>query len=127
MKGRRAFRVRKRCNEAAAAGDGSRKGTEVKTGDDRQRAERTDEEFVQVVAGYVFHDAAAGLAEMAGAVDEFGADEEIAGGAVELLQRRMEAGGDGAADGTARIPGDEKREELFVFVESGIQFRQGDS
>src|SRR6266849_4098377 len=64
---------------------------------------------------------------MSSAVDEFGADEKIASGAVELAEGRIDTGSDGATNGTARIPGHEKGEELFVFVESGIQFHQGDS
>jgi len=66
----------------------------------------------------------AALAEIAGAIDEFGADEEVAGGAVKLTQWRIYAGSDGATDGGEGIPGDEQRKELFVFEESGVQFRK---
>jgi len=97
----RSFGARERGDEAAAAGDRSRKRAEVEAGDDGEGAEGADEKLVEVVAGDIFDDAAAALAEFAGAVDEFRADEEIARGAVELAQRRVDAGGDGAADGAA--------------------------
>ncbi len=63
---------------------------------------------MEVVAGDVFDDTAAALAELACAVDEFGADEEVAGGAVKLAEGRINAGGDGAADGGAGIPRNEE-------------------
>ncbi len=70
---------------------------------------------MEVVAGDVFDDAAAALGESAGAGDEFGADQEVARGAVKLTQRGVDAGGDCAADGAVGIPGDEERQELMVF------------
>ncbi len=59
---------------------------------------------MEVVAGDVFDYAPAALAEIGGAVDEFGADQEVAGGTVRLAEGRVDAGGDGAADGGAGIP-----------------------
>ena len=88
---------------------------EVEARNDGECAERADEELVEVVAGDVFDDAAAALGESAGAGDEFGADQEVARGAVKLTQRGVDAGGDCAADGAVGIPGDEERQELMVF------------
>src|SRR5437667_5508269 len=114
-----------RREEAAAACERSRKCAKVEASDDRERAERADEEFVEVVAGDVLDDAASALGDGAVAGDEFGADQEIAGSAVELAERRVDAGGERAADGAARIPGNEERKELMVFEQSGIQFCDG--
>jgi hypothetical protein len=60
-KSERAFGVGEGCDEAAAACERSRKGAEVEASDDRECAERADEELVKVVAGDVLDDAAAAL------------------------------------------------------------------
>ena len=53
---------------------------------------------MQVVAGDIFYDAAAGFDLRAGAIDEFGAEKKIASSAVGVAERRIESRGDGAAD-----------------------------
>ncbi len=124
-KSKRAFSIEERGDEAAAACERGRKRAKVEASDDREGAERADEEFVEVVAGDVLDDAAAALGDGAGAGDEFGADQEIAGSAVELAERRVDAGGEHAADSAAGIPGNEERKELMVFEQSGVQFCDG--
>ncbi len=100
---------------------GSGKGAEVEAVITARVPSEPIEEFVEVVAGDVFHDAAAALHERAGAVDEFGAEEEVARGAVGLAERGIDAGGDRAADGCLRIVGDQERKKLVVLEESGVQ------
>ncbi len=111
-------------SEEAAAGGWSGKCAEIETRDDGKSAERGDQKFVKVVSGDVFDDAAAAFAKVARAVDEFGANEKIAGGAVKMAERRIGTRGDDAADSAAGIPGDKKREKLMVFEKSGIQVRK---
>lgn len=77
------FMIAKRDDEAAA-GWRCGKRAEVEARDNRERAERADKQFVEVVAGDVFDDASAALAEAAGAIHKFRADEEVAGGAVRM-------------------------------------------
>ena len=103
-------------HEATASGRG-RKGAEIEACDDGERAERADEKFVEVVAGYVFDDAAAAFAKATGAIYEFGTDQEIARGAIRMTKRGIDAGSDDAADGGFEIKRDGKREKLFLFVE----------
>ena len=89
-------------DEAAASGRG-RKRTEVESRDDSERAERADEKFMKVVAGDIFDDAAAALAEPACAIHKFGADEKITRGAVGMAKRRVNTGSDDPADGGLEI------------------------
>lgn len=106
----------KRDDEAEARWRG-RKSTEVEASDDRESAERTDEKFVEVVAGDVFNDAATAFAEAAGAVHKFRADKKIARGAIGMAKRRINTRSDDAADGGFEIKRDRKREKLFLLVE----------
>lgn len=103
--------------DEAAAGRRGRKSSEVEAGDHCESAERADKKLVKVVAGDVFDDAAAALAELAGAVDEFRANEEIAGGAVRKPKRRIDARSDDAADGGFEIERNGERKKLFSIVE----------
>ena len=75
---------------------------------------------MQVVAGYVFYDATAAFDLGAGSVDEFGAEQKIASGTVELPQRRIQPGRDRAPDGAGGIKGREKGNELLVLEELGV-------
>ena len=110
------FRGAERDSEAAARSRG-RKRAEVEPSDDGESAEGADEKFVKIIAGDIFDHAAAAFAEAAGAIYKFGADEEVARGAVRMAKRGVDARGDDAADGGFKIERDGKREELFLFVE----------
>src|SRR4029077_19901823 len=109
-------------SDKAAARRGGRKRVEVRARDDGESAERTDQEFVQVVAGDVLHHAAATLAEFAGTIDEFSADEEVARSAVGMAQPGIHAGSDDAANGGFEIKRDRKRQELLLIVERHGKF-----
>ncbi len=61
VKNERTFGVGEGCDEATTACERSRKRAKVEARDDREGAERADEELVEVVAGDVFDDAAAAL------------------------------------------------------------------
>jgi len=106
----------KRDDEAAARWR-RRKSAEVESRDNRERAERADEEFVEVIAGDIFNDAAAAFAEAARAVHKFRADEEVARGAVRMAKRGVDAGGNDPADGGFEIKRDGEREKLLLLVE----------
>ena len=69
-------------------------GAEIEARDDSERTQRTDEQFVQVVAGDILHDAAAAFAERALAVNKLRANQEIARSAVLLAQGGIDAGGE---------------------------------
>ena len=103
-------------NDEAAAGGCGRKRPEAQASDDRKSSERADEKFVKVVAGNVFNDASATLAETARTIHKFGANEEVAGGTVRMAKRRVDAGGDDAADGGFKIKRNREREKLFLLV-----------
>ena len=79
---------------------------------------------MEVVAGDIFYDAAAGFDLCAVAVDEFGAEEKIARGAVGVAQRRIETGRDGAADGGVRVVGNEQREKLILLAQHRVELRE---
>lgn len=104
-------------DDKATAGRRCWKSAKVEASDDSESAERADEKFVQIIAGDVFDDAAATLAEAACAIHKLGADEEIAHGAVRMTKRRVNAGADDTADGGFEIKRDGKREKLSLFVE----------
>jgi hypothetical protein len=106
--------------EEASGGGGDREGAEIEAGDYGESAERADQEFVQVVAGDIFYDAASGFDLRAAAVDEFGAEQEIACSAVGVAQRGVEAGGDGAGDGRSGIAGNLQRQKLILLLEHGV-------
>src|SRR5260370_715948 len=100
-KSERAFCVGEGCDEATAACERSRKRTEVEARNDGECTEGADEELVEIVAGDVFDDATAALGESAGAGAEFGADQEVSRGAVQVTQRGVDAACDCAAGGAA--------------------------
>ena len=77
---------------------------EVDFGDDAQSAEAAGHELVQIVAGDIFHDLAAGLCDRAVGKDQGHADDEIAQAAVLQSQRAAVVGGDDTADGGALGP-----------------------
>src|ERR1700684_1198728 len=105
-------------------GCGERERAEVEARDDCQGTARTDEQFMQVVAGDIFYDAAAGFDLRAVAVDEFRAEEKIARGAVGVAQRRIETTRDGAADRCLRVIGNEQREKLIVLAQHRVELRE---
>ncbi len=111
--------VRAKRDDEAAAGRRSRKSAEVEPRDDGQSAERADEKFVKVVARDILDHASPAFAEAAGAVNELGADEEIARGPVRMAKGGIHPGCDDAADGGLEIERNGEREELTLFVERG--------
>ena len=66
--------------------------------DDAQRAERAGEQFAEVVASDVFHDAAAAFERHAAAVDGVDADDVVAHRAVTEAARGRPVGGHDAAE-----------------------------
>src|SRR5208337_2300778 len=64
--------------EMAAVSLGQREGAEIQASNDGERAQRTNEQFVQIVAGDILYDAAAAFAERAFAVNKLRADQKIA-------------------------------------------------
>ena len=96
-------------------------GAKVQARDGSECPVRTHQQFVQVVAGNIFHHAAAAFAALAAAVDKFGANQEIACSAVLEAQYGVDTRGDCAADGCAFAARDGQREELVL---CGKDFRQ---
>lgn len=72
---------------------------------------------MEVIAGDILDHSAAALAKMSRAVDEFRADKKIAGGAIGVTKRGIDAGSDDAADGRFEIKRNGQREKLFLVVE----------
>src|SRR5208337_4802021 len=62
----------------AAGGLWQSKGAEIEARDDSERTQRTDEQFVQVVAGDILYDTATAFAGCALAVNKLRANQEIA-------------------------------------------------
>lgn len=110
------FVIGKRDDEAATGRRGGKRA-EVETSDDCQSAERADEKFVKVVASDVFDDSSTAFAEAAGAIHKFGADEEVARGAVGMTKRGVDAGRNDPGDGGFKIKRDGKREKLLLLIE----------
>ena len=67
-------------------------------GDDAERAETASDEARHVVAGDVFHDLAAEIEQLAGPIDQFHTEHEVAHRTGLLPARAGEAGSDTAAD-----------------------------
>lgn len=84
--------VWKRCGKSGGRSR-KRKSFEIDASDDAERADRAEEKLVEVIAADILDDAAAALGERAVAGDEFHAKNEVARGAVELAQRRIDATG----------------------------------
>src|ERR1700730_15425885 len=101
------------------------KSTEVEARDYRKGAERAHEKFVQVVTGDVFYDAAAAFHAGTGAVDEFGAEKEIASGTEGVAERGVDAGSDRATESRSYVVGDQKREKLVALKKGGVQCCDG--
>lgn len=92
------------------------KRAEIEPRDDREGAERSDEKLVEIVAGDIFDDAAAAFAEVPSAVHKLRADEEVAGSAIGMTKRGVDAGSNDAADGGFKVERDRERDELFLLV-----------
>ena len=74
------------------------KRAEIHARDDGERSQRSDQQFVQVVARHVFHDASAAFRLHAFSGHKFHAQAEIADSAVGMAQRRTRICGDDAAN-----------------------------
>ena len=120
---RRRGRRRRPAASAARAGVGNTlKVSSTKT---PKPAETAEQQMVQVEAGGVLDDLAAAADQAAFAVDEPGADEEIAHPAVVVAARPVQARRHGAADG--RAAADERRLEgqrLPVLARGGARSRR---
>src|SRR6185295_693912 len=111
-----------RLEAQGALARGPRQDLERCLGDQAERAERPREQARHVVAGDVLHHRAAELQHAAAAVDELGAEHEIAHRARHGAARAGQAGGDAAAKGRPRpemrrIEG----QELIFFLENFFQ------
>ena len=93
------------------------KGAQIQARDNGESTERTDEEFVEVVAGYIFDHAPATFAERAGAIDIVSSEKKIAHRAIGMSKRGIDAGSDDAADSRFKIKRDGKREKLLLLIE----------
>src|SRR5580704_4981791 len=101
------------------------KSAEVEARDYRESAERAHEKFMQVVTGDVFYDAAAAFHAGTSAVDEFGAEKEIASGTKGVAERGVDAGSDRATESRSQVVRDQEREKLVALKKGGIQFCYG--
>ena len=89
-------------------------------GDDAEGAEGAGHEFVEVVAGDVLDDFAAGAGDGAVGEDDGHADDEVAEAAVLQAEGAGVVGGDDAADGGAVGPEGIERDELVVLGEDAL-------
>ena len=74
--------VRAKREDEAAAGRRCRERAEVEASNHGESAERADEQLVKIIPGDIFDHASTALAEAAGAIDKFRANQEVTRGAV---------------------------------------------
>src|SRR6202030_457763 len=67
---------------------GQRKCPKIETRDGSKSSKRADQQFMQIVAGDVFHYATAAFRKSGGAVDKFSAKQEISRRTIAGAQRR---------------------------------------
>ena len=95
--------------------------------DDAERAERAGEQFAEIVAGDVFHDAAAAFERDAAAIDGVDADHVVAHRAVAEPARAGPVGGRDAAERGFGGAGDVDRQLLPFGGERGGEVGHADA
>src|SRR5712664_4990075 len=98
-----------------------RKRAEVKARDNPQRPERSNQQFVKVVAGNILYDAPAALANLAFSINELRANQKIARRPVLLAKGGINSRGDSASDRGAFNARYIQREKLPLFLEYQLQ------
>ena len=108
-----------------AVGVGARTELHRRLRDHAERAERADEELRQIVARHVLHDLAAAAHDGAVGHHHREADEEVAGGAVEMSARARGVAREDAADRRPVGPGRVEREPLSALAELALERAEG--
>ena len=93
--------------------------------DEAEGAEGAGHEFVEVVAGHIFDDFAAGFGDGAVGEDDGHADDEVAEGAVAGAEGAAVVGGDDAADGGGFRRDGVEGDGLAVDGERALEVRPG--
>src|SRR5207302_7992477 len=98
---------------------------EVQSRDDRQSSERADQEFVQVVAGDIFHDAAAALRNDSLACNKLSTEQKILRRAMSISHWRVCGCGDDSTKRGALRKRRRERQELPLFAGVAIELSVG--
>src|SRR5580692_11291569 len=95
--------------------------SKVQPGDDGECPERSNQQFVKVIAGNILYDAPTALANLTFSVNELRANQKIARRPVLLTTGGIDSRGDSPSDGSAFMARDTQREKLPLFLENQLQ------
>src|SRR5665213_573136 len=100
-----------------------RQGTraEIHASQNGKRAERSDQQLVEIVAGYVFHHAPAAFRLRAFTRYKFHAQTKVAHRAVRMAQRRTRIRGHDSTDSCALRERNRQRKKLLLFAKRAEQ------